>query len=252
MSYENAPATAMLATHCAVCRRPLVDAVSVETGIGPDCRAKYGYGEAQAEAYWTAALSTLVGLEVASAVETAADAHQAANILVRHIAASDRVGPAYEAMVKALHELGFRTLATKIATRCAGVIVERDGDDLLVRAPYSAEANRDWYALGGRFAKKPFPHRRVPATEANRRALWTLLQRHYAGVLMVGPEGLRAIPQLPARPQPGRQACDGCSGDGCYHFARGGVGRCFRCAGKGYQTADDVARNRAYSAHRAA
>jgi len=43
MSYETAPATILLATRCCVCNRPLVDAVSVELGIGPDCREKYGY-----------------------------------------------------------------------------------------------------------------------------------------------------------------------------------------------------------------
>jgi hypothetical protein len=39
--YESAPATLMLATHCACCARPLVDAQSVETGVGPVCRRKY-------------------------------------------------------------------------------------------------------------------------------------------------------------------------------------------------------------------
>ncbi len=39
--YENAPATKMLATHCACCSRPLVDAQSVETGVGPMCRQKH-------------------------------------------------------------------------------------------------------------------------------------------------------------------------------------------------------------------
>lgn len=41
-TYENAPATKLLATHCACCGRSLVDAVSVEHGIGPDCRERYG------------------------------------------------------------------------------------------------------------------------------------------------------------------------------------------------------------------
>jgi hypothetical protein len=39
MSYENAPQTIMLATHCCVCGRPLCDARSVELGIGPECGA---------------------------------------------------------------------------------------------------------------------------------------------------------------------------------------------------------------------
>ncbi len=37
MSYENAASTRMLATHCCLCGRPLVDADSVERGIGPVC-----------------------------------------------------------------------------------------------------------------------------------------------------------------------------------------------------------------------
>lgn len=43
MSYENAPQTKLLATDCAVCSRPLCDAKSVELGIGPECRKKYGF-----------------------------------------------------------------------------------------------------------------------------------------------------------------------------------------------------------------
>lgn len=42
MSYENAPQTALVATHCAICARPLCDAESVEAGIGPVCREKVG------------------------------------------------------------------------------------------------------------------------------------------------------------------------------------------------------------------
>lgn len=41
MSYENAKATILLASHCCVCGRPLADAKSVELGIGPVCRQKY-------------------------------------------------------------------------------------------------------------------------------------------------------------------------------------------------------------------
>lgn len=51
--YENAPAAAMLATHCC-CGRPLLDAVSVEAGIGPDCRKKHGFDEAQTAPDWAA------------------------------------------------------------------------------------------------------------------------------------------------------------------------------------------------------
>lgn len=49
MPHENATATRLLATHCAVCGRPLVDAQSVETGIGPICRERYFGVEALTE-----------------------------------------------------------------------------------------------------------------------------------------------------------------------------------------------------------
>ncbi len=35
-------------TNCALCARPLTDAVSIATGIGPDCRGLYGYDAAMA------------------------------------------------------------------------------------------------------------------------------------------------------------------------------------------------------------
>lgn len=49
MPHDNAPATTLLATHCAVCGRALVDAQSVETGIGPICRQRYFSNEALTE-----------------------------------------------------------------------------------------------------------------------------------------------------------------------------------------------------------
>lgn len=43
-SYEEAPATALVATHCCVCGRPLLEAESLASGIGPICAEKTGYG----------------------------------------------------------------------------------------------------------------------------------------------------------------------------------------------------------------
>lgn len=43
--YENAPATKFVATHCVCCGKALVDAPSLETGMGPVCRKKYGYND---------------------------------------------------------------------------------------------------------------------------------------------------------------------------------------------------------------
>jgi len=45
MSYENAPATKFVATQCVCCGRALVDAPSLESGMGPVCRKKHGYND---------------------------------------------------------------------------------------------------------------------------------------------------------------------------------------------------------------
>ena len=55
----------------------------------------------------------------------------------------------------------------------------------------------------------------------------------------------------------GTEPCDGCNGSGIY-YGRGAVvngvfkgftGTCYRCGGKGRQTAKDVKRNRYYDNH---
>lgn len=42
--YEDAPAVELVATTCCVCGRPLLDAPSLKSGIGPICAEKTGYG----------------------------------------------------------------------------------------------------------------------------------------------------------------------------------------------------------------
>ena len=44
-NYMNNPNTKRLATNCIMCARPLCDARSVETGIGPVCRKRMGYDD---------------------------------------------------------------------------------------------------------------------------------------------------------------------------------------------------------------
>mgnify|MGYP003644810763 CR=1 FL=1 len=43
MSYKSDPNTKRLATRCCICNTALRDAKSVEMGIGPTCRKKYGF-----------------------------------------------------------------------------------------------------------------------------------------------------------------------------------------------------------------
>lgn len=93
-TYENAPATKLLATACACCGRDLVDAVSVETGIGPDCREKYGV-----------------------TFDTSNAAHAEANALVFQVARKGITAREASLAFDRLHELGFTVLAERIAKR---------------------------------------------------------------------------------------------------------------------------------------
>lgn len=163
MSYENAPATEMLATHCAACRRPLLDSVSVEIGMGPDCREKYGYHdtvppEARSEAN-----------EIVHAVATSRDRETAAT-------AADR-----------LKELGFARLAAILVERNVQVVVSEEDGRVFLRAPYSEQATAVLRKVPGRQWDKERKVNTFPTSSKN--ALWKVLKVAYPGMLGYGPKG---------------------------------------------------------------
>ena len=92
--HENAPATKLLATNCACCGRALVDALSVETGIGPECRKRF---------------SVDVVVDEAARVE--------ANRLVFEVARGGITRRDAQPVFDRLAELGFTVLAERIAKR---------------------------------------------------------------------------------------------------------------------------------------
>lgn len=192
MSYESAPATEMVATECACCGRPLLDAVSVEAGVGPDCRAKYGYGEAQAAADWRRVAFLLAGdLAQPLAAAWQADAQAAANVLVRAIA-SGRSGPRHGQRVAALAALGFAKLAGKLLARAHGIIVEEAGDELRVRAPFCPAFNEAIHRVRGARWVPAEKVRMVPARE--RAELWAALKTAFPrGTLIAGPKGFTVL-----------------------------------------------------------
>lgn len=106
-TYETAPATIMLATHCAACGRPLVDSVSVESGMGPECREKYGR--------WPAEIDRV-----------------AVNRLVHEIAMEQACDFGH---ASALHMLGAVRIVSRVANRFATVLTETEGDTVLVWSP---------------------------------------------------------------------------------------------------------------------
>jgi hypothetical protein len=160
--YENAPATKLLATHCVCCNRPLVDAVSVELGIGPDCRAKYGFSE---------------GPE-ANRVE--------ANAIVHKIACAP-TSDETRALIPTLQALGFVKLANKIASKIADIHVSLENGRLIVKAPYEPNAVRILASVQGRRWDKDNKANTYP--ENARYALWRALKQAYPGRVGVGPQG---------------------------------------------------------------
>jgi len=163
MSYEDAPATEMLASHCAACGRPLLDAKSVELGIGPECRRKLGFN-----------------------MECAEGAREEANQLVFMVALKQR-GIEVATACARLRELGFEKLAARIEKNAVDVRIEEDGDRLRVHARYLEEATPTWRAIPGRRWDGDAKANEIPARE--RRALWALLTRYYPGAVAIGPRG---------------------------------------------------------------
>lgn len=184
-TYENAPATIMLATRCAICSRPLVDAKSVDAGMGPECRKRYGYNEVVDE-----------------------EARAAANRIVHALALRRSDGSSIEgdwdALVAAtaLAGLGFRKLADVVAKRAATVRIVEDtgvcvngypvdhpmsGSVVLrVWAPYSETANDGWRQLRAPWDKE---HKCRVVPLAKKRELFALLVRYFPDACAFGPKG---------------------------------------------------------------
>lgn len=193
-NYENAPATRMVATACACCARPLVDARSVETGVGPECRRRHGFGEADAPAAWLDALAALANVPAAAyqseaftAAVAAQDARAAANVLVYRIAA-EQDGANVLAFVNALRALGFARLAARIADRVATIEITRADGRIEVATPYNPDAVIAFRAVPGRRFDRARKVETFPA-EADR-AVLAALRKVFAGSVAKGPKGL--------------------------------------------------------------
>lgn len=200
MSYENAPQTKFVATHCCACGRPLVEADSVELGIGPICREKFGFD----------GISDPL-------------ARSEANALVYEISARQKESWAAVApLIARMRELGYEKLAARCQDRLAPTpeifIDVVEGKLYRVVAPYKEEATPTWRGIPGRFFRKlkneegkEIPYNFVPLAE--KKALWKLLNPHYAGKIGQGPQGVfeiavkaeapKATPSRPAGPPPG-------------------------------------------------
>jgi Family of unknown function (DUF6011) len=165
--YTSAPACELLASQCAVCSRPLLDAKSVECGVGPECRRKHGFD-----------------------VDVSDEARAEANAIVYRIA-KDQTGADVLVGCARLHALGFSTLAERIAKRIGCVRIEADGDSLIVKAPYSESHVLAMRRVPGRRFDREQKCDRVPVT--SKAALWGALKSVWVGRLGIGPSGMFVI-----------------------------------------------------------
>lgn len=171
-NYLNAPATKLLATHCAVCARPLVDAKSVELGIGPDCRKKYGFDMACTD-----------------------EVRARANRLVYLIALGTMSFNDLKDAIDGLRNIGFTKLAEIITDRKSAIVVKALGTNLLADVPYN-EAALPALRRIGHSVRDPktfkFVGWQVPATA--KQALFNVMKTYYPGTIGVGPLGLFEVP----------------------------------------------------------
>lgn len=168
MSYENAPATKLLASHCAACGRALVDAQSVETGMGPECRSKYGLPDS---------------IDESTRVE--------ANALVYAIAIEQN-GENVALMVCTLRGLGCDVIADRITKRIAADYVAVMVDDVdgrfSVRASYDVAMTANLGLVRGRRWDKERKFNTFPM--ASKRAVFEALRAALPGRKCFGPRGV--------------------------------------------------------------
>lgn len=181
--YENAVATKMLATNCVCCGRALVDAISVQMGIGPECRSGDNDG-------------------------IDPDIQKIANEHVFKAALAAQRGRVEEVLIYAdlIHKLGLEVLADKVARRFKKAIgkTERRPDIFIeevdgayrVLTPFRRGAKKDfiqaWRNIPGRRFEKGANV--IPLSQ--KQALWVLLQKFFGGKYGKGPKGVFRIPVL--------------------------------------------------------
>ena len=189
MSYENAPATTILATHCACCARPLLDAKSVEIGMGPTCRKKHGFDRPDLDI-------ELSSLTIPVPAEVSADTVRTiANKVVHRIAlavSSNDLHPIKLAgYLTLLRNIGFSTLAGKLAKAACKVKIEETDSVLIVKSAFSQEFVQASRSIPGRRwdginKVNTFPLSSKPQ-------LFAALRQCYAGTVGEGSKGFFAL-----------------------------------------------------------
>ena len=194
-TYENAPATQLVATHCACCGRALVDANSLKIGVGPTCAARHGFTKASIFPNWDGVKAALSAeeygaLEIDKRRPIYKDSEVArfvANRLVYRVAA-DPSGPQTKSRTLALVALGYPELAERIAERLGAVRVKEEGDVLVVEAPLSETFIAAMRRVPGSRWVGERQARLVPVS--SRRHLWGAIRAAFPNCFVIGSKRL--------------------------------------------------------------
>lgn len=182
MGYENAPQTALLATHCLICGKELCDAVSVEVGIGPVCRKNAGYKEGPEEN------------------------RKEANKRIHFVTVSKDTPERIKALNE-LMDLGFSGVVKAMLRAVATVKIAMTDEShphgagrYAVKTPYDPAVVSAMRHVPGRRWDKDGKVNTFPAS--SRQQLWQVLQIHHNGAIGVGPKGIFEVkvPTAPAKP----------------------------------------------------
>jgi hypothetical protein len=184
--YENAPATKMLATQCAICGRPLCDAISVQLGTGPECRKEYDGG-----------ISEEIRVKANELVFKAAIAAQNGEIT------------AVQKIAEEIRELGLGKLANRVgrrfrnAARYTEIVLSVEGGDYRVETPFRRGAKKEFIDAWRKIPGRRFRNNANYVPLVQKQALWKLLKRFFGGKFAKGPKGLFRIPEPEFEPEQG-------------------------------------------------
>jgi hypothetical protein len=181
MSYLDAPATKLAKTFCCCCGKKLGDSLSIELGIGPDCR--HGNNE---------------GLT--------AEQQRACNKLTHAAAIAAQRGQVeiVRQLANEIRQIGLTTLADKVANRFVNaekktkIKIEARGDMLYVVTPYKRSADdfvAAWRDIPGRRYDRSRNANVIPVS--SKTALWELLKKYFPGEFGTGPQGMFRVPKPP-------------------------------------------------------